>query len=41
MNLVKDKNPYACGSDEEWTNLVDRGGFMAHKEHNLPIVLCH
>ena len=26
MDLVKDENTRACGTDEEWTNLVDRGG---------------
>ena len=26
MDLVKDQNPHPCGADEEWTNLVDRGG---------------
>ena len=26
MELVKDENTHACGANEEWTNLVDRGG---------------
>ena len=26
MDLVKDENTRACGTDEEWTNIVDRGG---------------